>query len=396
MNTHYLIGCSVSADVRQSVQIKFNDLKLPKSVIQTLKRNNTVSLRPNLSNALKKELDGLRVLQRELYENYCIHSGDCHFITGPYFIHANALIKEIRQEAEASNLKLKGLWENEYASWQETAEGILHPLFTDEEEYRLALAAYNKLFPTKQQYSSPIRVSVIGPLPVSLTPVTAPVEGDLDSLAAYENQFNTQEVLKEARENAADRALQIAAELLDDLDARSVTKIGKQQVGSDLKRGSWQLTAEKLKLISTSVEGFNCLSSLAAKLLETGNQLQSPHRTLRNDARTQFTTLQDEIRQELTFICNTRDTSHGLTKLQTSLSLSTKYKRLCDAIMNEEHPDGLEHLTREVELESDIYAQRSKHLHKLIQQKKELIEASARLIDNLTPSEGIHWFSGTT
>ena len=59
MTSHYLIACSISADVRQSVQIKFDDLKLPPSVIETLQKINTVSLRPNLSNALKKELDGL-------------------------------------------------------------------------------------------------------------------------------------------------------------------------------------------------------------------------------------------------------------------------------------------------------------------------------------------------
>ena len=75
MTSHYLLTCSISADVRQSVQIKFDDFKLPKSVIETLQKNNTVSLRPNLSNALKAELDSLRVMQRELYDSYCIHYG---------------------------------------------------------------------------------------------------------------------------------------------------------------------------------------------------------------------------------------------------------------------------------------------------------------------------------
>ena len=61
---NYLLSCSISASVRQSIQIQFDDLKLPASVINTLEQNNTVSLRPTLSTALKTELDSLRVMQR--------------------------------------------------------------------------------------------------------------------------------------------------------------------------------------------------------------------------------------------------------------------------------------------------------------------------------------------
>ena len=82
---NYLLSCTISASVRQSIQIKFDDLKLPQSVVDTLEKNNTVSLRPNLSNALKSELDALRVMQRELYDGYCIHFGDTHFVTANYF-----------------------------------------------------------------------------------------------------------------------------------------------------------------------------------------------------------------------------------------------------------------------------------------------------------------------
>ena len=99
MTNHYLLSCSISANIRQSVQIKFDDLKLPASVVDTLKKNNTVSIRPHLSNALKTELDSLRVLQRELYDCYCIHYGDCHFVTDNYFDSANQLIKEIKSAA---------------------------------------------------------------------------------------------------------------------------------------------------------------------------------------------------------------------------------------------------------------------------------------------------------
>ena len=163
---HYLLTCSISADVRQSVQIKFDDLKLPQQVIDTLEANNTVSIRPNLSNALKEKLDALRGKQRELYDAYCIHYGDSHFVTASYFSEANDLIKEIKRDAEAYNEQLKNLWEQEFSRWQNTAEGILRPLFQEDTEYAIAFDAYMRFFPTREQYRKPIRVSVLGPLPV--------------------------------------------------------------------------------------------------------------------------------------------------------------------------------------------------------------------------------------
>jgi len=383
MTSHYLLTCSISADVRQSVQIKFDDLKLPKSVIETLQKNNTVSLRPNLSNALKAELDSLRVMQRELYDSYCIHFGDAHFVTGSYFFAANDLIKEIKKAAKDANEKLKDLWESEFTAWQNTAENILRPLFSDDMEYKLALDAYMKFFPTKEEYQTPIRVQVLGPLPVSLQKVAKPIEGDIDSMIAYENQINTQQVLEAARNNAADRALSISAELLDDLDSRNITKIGKQQTGSEKKRGSWQITAEKLKLISNSVAGFEKLTELAEALLQAGNDLQSPTRQVRNDATKTFYDIQDQIKVELEAICDSRETSAGLTKLKTSLALSNTYKSLCERIKSAENPASLNLLTKDVNLELDIYAQRSKHLQKLIQQRKELIGTAGDQLDDL-------------
>lgn len=383
MTSHYLLTCSISADVRQSVQIKFDDLKLPKSVIETLQKNNTVSLRPNLSNALKAELDSLRVMQRELYDSYCIHYGDAHFVTGSYFFAANDLIKEIKRAAKDANEKLKDLWENEYTAWQNTAENILRPLFSDDMEYKLALDAYMKFFPTKDEYQTPIRVQVLGPLPTSLQKVSKPVEGDIDSCIAYENQINTQQVLEAARKNAADRALLISAELLDDLDSRNVTKIGKQQTGSEKKRGSWQITAEKLKLISNSVPGFDKLTELAESLLQAGNDLQSPTRQVRNDATKTFYEIQDQIKEELTAICESREDSAGLTKLKTSLALSNTYKSLCERIKSAENSSSLNLLMKDVSLELDIYAQRSKHLQKLMQQRKELIGTADEELDDL-------------
>jgi hypothetical protein len=386
MTSHYLLSCSISADVRQSVQIKFDDLKLPKSVIETLQKNNTVSLRPNLSNALKAELDNLRVMQRELYDGYCIHSGDAHFVTATYFYSANALIKDIRAKAKESNDKLKDLWENEYQAWEQTAEGILRPLFSDDQEFKLAFDAYMKFFPTKEEYKAPIRVSVLGPLPVSMERVEKPVEGDLDSLLIYENQINTQQVLEAAQNNAADKALMLSSELLDDLDSRHITKIGKQQTGGDKKRGSWQITAQKLKLISNSVAGFEKLTELADSLLQTGVDIQASDRGVRQKATEKFFEVQDEIRRELEEICENRDSTKGLEALKQSLALSSTYKTLCERIKTAENANALNLLTKDVNLELDIYAQRSKQLKKLMNQRKELIGAMSENLDGLIES----------
>jgi hypothetical protein len=383
MTSHYLLACSISADVRQSVQIKFDDLKLPQSVIETLEKNNTVSLRPNLSNSLKGELDALRVMQRELYDSYCIHYGDSHFVTSNYFECANELIKEIRKAAEAANNRLKDLWRDEFDAWSETAHGILRPLFQDSDEFKLAHEAYLRLFPTCEEYKAPIRVSVLGPLPVSLTKVDKPIEGDLESLMAYENQINTQQVLEAARNNAADKALQISAELLDDLDVRGVTKIGKQQTGGSRKRGSWQLTAEKLQLISDSVPGFENLAELSKRLLQAGNDLQAEDRTVRQSGTEEFYKVQEEIRTELEALCSSRDQSKGLEKLQQSLTLSSQYKTLCDRINNAENVNALNLLVKDANVELDVYAQRSKQLKKLINQRKELIGVAGEKLDEL-------------
>lgn len=383
MTTHYLLSCSISADVRQSVQIKFDDLKLPQSVIETLKKNNTVSIRPHLSNALKTELDALRIRQRELYDSYCIHYGDSHFVTSNYFYDARNLIKSIRLEAEEANERLKEIWQEEYERWQATTEGILRPLFVDDQEYKLAYDAYMKFFPPKGSYQKAIRVNVLGPLPISLERVDAPVEDDIDSVIAYENTVNTQQVLEAAKQSAAERALSIGAQLIDDLDARPITKIGKQQTGSEKKRGSWEVTVTKLKLISDSVPGFEYLANLSQKMLDTGMAIQSDDYNTRKTAKEQFRQIQEDIRKELENICQSRDETRGLEKLKQSLALSTSYKYLCDRIQATENAGALNLLMKDVNTELDIYEQRSKHLKKLLSQRKELIEAANQNIDEL-------------
>jgi hypothetical protein len=380
---HYFLACSISGTVRQSVQIAFDDLKLPEQTIRTLKEKNTVSIRPSLSNALKGKLDSLRSLQRELYDECTIHFGDAHFVTENYFYKANEYIKDIKYATNVANEELRELWDQEYAAWQETAENILRPLFEDEQEYDLAFQAYMKVFPTKAAYHAPIRVSVVGPLPVVLEVADEPVAGDIKSLLAFENNINTAQVLEAAKASAADRALTMGAELLDDLDARNITKIGKQQTGSDKKRGSWEITANKLQLISDSVPGFEQLSVLAKRLLECGKLLTSPDKSTYRQAQQEFQIIQSSVRAELEAICNSRDESKGLEKLKQSLALSSKYKTLCERISGTENISHLNLLVSEANTEIDVYEQRAKHLRKLIERRKELISASTNHLDDL-------------
>ena len=380
----YVISCSIGANVRQSVQIKFDDLKLPVSVVETLERNNTISLRPNLSNSLKEELDTLRVKQRQLYDDFCIHFGDTHFVTDTYFFAVRDLIKEIKQDAKEANTRLAELWDREMGEWERTTEGILRPLFDDDTEYKMAYDAYLKFFPTKDSFKQAITVNVVGPLPVSLVSVDAPTDAsDVQSVIEYENFCNTSEILRLAKDNAADRALQIGAELIDDLDVRLPSKIGRQQTGGDKKRGSWQRTAERLKLIADSVPGFDELADLASQLLEAGKGIQANDRSLRDKAAVRFQNLQSEIRECLETLVTKRDPSEGLEALKKSLSLSNKYKTLCERIKQVERPGDLNLLIREANTELDIYKQRSKHLAKLIATRQELIGTANNKLDEL-------------
>ena len=318
-----------------------------------------------------------------LYDNYCIHFGDNHFVTANYFNDANKLIKQIRGEVKEANKRLSGLWESEHCKWRNTVEGFLLPLFTDEMEYKLASDAYMRVFPTREEYRNPVQVHVVGPLPISLEVASEPTADDVGSLLVYENSINTREVIEAAHASAADKALLLSAELLDDLDVRTVTKVGRQQTGGDRKRGSWQLTAERLKLISDSVAGFDGLAQLADKLLASGNAIQSPMRQVREEGCTNFQIVQQEIRAELESIVATRDSSKGLESLQRSLALSNTYTTLCERIKTAENITSLDLLAVDSNLELEIYAQRSKQLNKLIKQRRELISVAGDNLDNL-------------
>ena len=125
------------------------------------------------------------------------------------------------------------------------------------------------------------------------------------------------------------------------------------------------------------------MAVLADRLLESGNNLQSPDRGVRTKATENFYAVQEEIRTELQNICNSQDQSKGLEKLQQSLSLSSQFKTLCDKIQNAENINSLNLLTKDANTEIDIYEQRSKQLRKLINQRKELIQAAGQNLDEL-------------
>ncbi len=164
----FLLSVSVSANVRQSTQIKMQDLKLPQSVIQTLEEQQSVSVRPNLSGKLKEFLGELRLMQRQLYDECTIHRGDAHFLHPDNFEDAMQRIKEIRSRANELNETLRTLWVQEYEKWQSTVANFVDPLFSDESDRVIVKEAYLKLFPTREEFKAPIDVFVVGPCPVDL------------------------------------------------------------------------------------------------------------------------------------------------------------------------------------------------------------------------------------
>ena len=246
----------------------------------------------------------------------------------------------------------------------------------------MAKEAYLRLFPTKEEFESPIEVFVVGPNPVSLD--TSNVVGDhpLSSAIASAASINTKEVLKAAQEGAADRALAKAAELLDDLDVRISSKIGERQTGSDKRRGSWQITAEGLHLITKHCPGFDQLSTLADKLLEVGKQMSAPLAKDKDVAFQKYNETKVEIRKELERIIETRDSSEGLSALKQSLALSGTYKDLINEIQSANTQEQLDDLKTKLTTETNVYEQRAKHLQKLYDQRNELVKAANFTIDD--------------
>ena len=374
----FILRVEISASVRQSTQIKFDDLRLPQSVIETLEKQQSVSVRPNLSGKLKEFLSDLRIEQRKLYDECTIHQGDTHFLHEDFFEDAMERIKNIRQKASEFNKQLCNLWVSEHEKWTETVSGFLEPLFKNEEPEALKMAkdAYLRLFPTKKEFESPINVYVLGPNPAFLDVARNKKDHPLTKAIYEASVVNTTEVLEAAKKGAADRACLKAAELLDDLDVRLGTKVGERQTGGSVRRGSWQIAAENLRLISSYCPGFENLTVLSNELLEIGNQLQSDNAKKKDVAYQKFSDHKIKIRQELENIVATRDSTEGLETLKKSLSLSGTYRDLIAKIETAESEAQLESLSDEIQVEKDVYDQRARHLQNLFDRKAELIRSA--------------------
>lgn len=374
----FILRVEISASVRQSTQIKFDDLRLPKSVIETLEKQQSVSVRPNLSGKLKEFLSDLRIEQRKLYEECTIHQGDTHFLHEDFFEDAMQRITNIREKASEFNKQLCNLWVSEYERWAETVDGFLEPLFKNEEPMALKMAkdAYLKLFPTKKEFESPINVYVLGPNPAFLEVARSKKDHPLTKAIYDASIANTTEVLEAAKKGAADRACLKAAELLDDLDVRLGTKVGERQTGGNVRRGSWQIAAENLKLISAYCPGFENLTTLSDELLEIGSQLQSDNAKTKDLAYQKFNSHKIKIREELENIVASRDSSEGLETLKKSLSLSGTYRDLISQIETAESEEQLEMISDQIKVEKDVYDQRARHLQSLFDRKIELVRSA--------------------
>lgn len=383
MNNVFLLSVSVSANVRQSTQIKMEDLKLPKSVIETLEEQQSVSVRPNLSGKLKEFLSELRLMQRQLYDECTIHRGDAHFLHPDNFDDAMQRIKEIRSKATELNEKLCTLWVHEYEKWQSTVSNFIDPLFSDEMDRAIVKEAYLKLFPTQDEFKAPINVFVVGPCPVDLEVAESAEDHSLSGRITQASAINTAEVLEAAQASAADRALEKAAELLDDLDVRVSSKVGERQLGSSKRRGSWEIAAQQLKLISKHCPGFENTTKLLDELLDVGLTMKGSINPKQRDAAfNRYTDLKAEIRQELESIVERRESSEGLDTLKNSLALSGTYKELISAINSAESVEQLQDLNVKLNTELAVMTQRTRHLKQLFEKRSELIHAANRSLDD--------------
>ena len=374
----YLLQVAISAKVRQSTTIQFKDLKLPDSVVDAFEKQRAVSVRPVLSSKLKDYLSYLRTEQHKLYEECTINQGDTHFLHGDSFNEAMARIRSIRNKAAEFNSLLNNLWYQEYSQWVTTVDNFLGPLFSeDPDALKLAKELYLSLFPTKREFENPIQVFVVGPNPVCLTEAQHADDHPLANQIFKASLNHTTEVLMAAQEGAADRAFMKAAKLIDDLDVRKATNVSERQTGSVKSRGSWQLLAQELQLISKHCEGFDGVASLAERLLEVGVALQSSVPKTRNEALNQFSEIKRDIRRELDSIVKARNSTKGLEALQKSLYLSGEYSDLLAKIEQVTTQDELDELNGLVEVEKGIYQQRAKELQKTINAKAELLRASS-------------------
>ena len=204
--THYLLQVAVEAPARQTVTVRLEDLNLPAQVIDSLAEINSTPVRAPMSRMLQSELNALRLKQRAIYDECTIQSCGLHFLVSSYFNHYEDLKRDLVSEVQAANLRLEAEWENEYKAWSGFVDELLRPCLGTSPYFDDACQAYRGFFPTRKEFKNLIRVSVMGPLLVDLTPVAKPVDSDLSARIAYENMTNTSALLAQAKGIAEDKA----------------------------------------------------------------------------------------------------------------------------------------------------------------------------------------------
>ena len=379
MTSVYVLHCSVSAKVRQSVQIAFKDYKLPDDVIDTLKAANALSIRPNLSNALKKALDELRLKQRYLYDRCTIHHGDVHFLHEDHFEEAVERIKELREHAKLCNERIQALWADELNLWSRTVDNFFSPLFADQTKLALVREAYLKTFPTKEEFKAPIQVSVVGPYPALMETVTEPItlSDQINNAAA----LNTGEVLKAAQQGARDNSYSKIAELLDDLDSRSATKVGDRVLSDNpRKRGAWQIAHSELSLAATHNPALKTIAKLVGDLVQCGRRMQNaPKGAERMKQYSLYSEIREDIRTEAAELAKAADSTKGFESLQMSLSLSNRYQDLINGIDTCDNLSDLAHLREEVTSQTEVFKHRARKLEQLFSLAQEKLVARSHV-----------------
>lgn len=386
MDNLFLLHCVVSANVRQSASINFDDLKLPGTVVATLRKRRAFSIRPRLSLKLVESLSQLRLQQRYLYLDCCIHKGDIHFLHGAYFEEALSRIETIRRMAKEYNEELYNCWEEEYENWHTCVDKVLEPIFEqDLEGFEIAREAYLRMFPPKEKFKNAIEVFVVGPIPACFDEVTQASDHPLSQESAVAASLNTREVYESAIGSAADRAMFKASELLDDIEARAFTNISHKQTGSDKKRGNWELIANELLLISTYCPDFKDLASLATDLHAVSKELNDDSIPNKQKSQTvkKYEHIKRELRDEMKRIVDSRDSSEGYEALKKSLALSNSYKDLIAQIQNAQTPEQLQELQHEIETETQVFEHRARQLQKMYKKQSELITAASVSLDDI-------------
>jgi len=377
----FILHCSISASVRQSVQIAFEDYKLPQDVVETLREANSISIRPNLSQALKKSLDELRLMQRYLYDRCTIHHGDVHFLHADYFDEAKQRIEEIKEHASTSNAKLREAWAEELEKWKQTVDNFFSPLFSDEEQLALVREAYLRIFPTQKEYSNPISVNVVGPYPAVIERCDDPQ--DVQQIIANEASINTEQVLKAAREGAVDSSLGKIAELLDDLDARPANKVGERVLSDNpKKRGTWQIIAQDISLAAKHNPMLVDMAKLCEDLLKVGELMRDPSSgSVRAAAFQRYTDVRQDIADEAKNLMLKASSSKGLEQLQKSVALTGTYHSLIGDLAGCQTEEELIFLKDKIDTETSIYKHRAKHLSRLLQKVEERMALSDAIAD---------------